>query len=39
LTFSLTESNTRSTVVVAPATTKGWSANATCWIVRKGGTC
>jgi len=37
--FSITESNSRATVVNAPASTKGWAGNAACWIVRKGGAC
>jgi prepilin-type N-terminal cleavage/methylation domain-containing protein len=39
LVFRITESNARTTVVNAPASTKGWAGNATCWIVRKNGSC
>ncbi len=39
LAFSIDQSNARATVVTAPATTKGWAGNATCWIVRKNGSC
>jgi type IV pilus assembly protein PilE len=39
LEFTITESNARATVVTAPATTKGWASNASCWVVRKGGSC
>jgi len=39
LVFSITESNARATVVNAPASTKGWAGNASCWIVRKNGSC
>jgi type IV pilus assembly protein PilE len=39
LTFTINESNARSTTVAAPATTKGWMGNAGCWIARKEGTC
>ncbi|MBI3526678.1 MAG: prepilin-type N-terminal cleavage/methylation domain-containing protein [Betaproteobacteria bacterium] len=37
--FTIDQSNARTTTVTAPATTKGWTGNATCWIVRKNGTC
>ena len=37
--FSITESNVRSTVVTGPAATHGWVGNASCWIVRKNGSC
>ena len=39
LAFTITESNVRATVVTAPADANGWVGNATCWIVRKGGSC
>jgi type IV pilus assembly protein PilE len=39
LAFTINQSNARATVVTAPATTKGWSGNGTCWIVRKNGSC
>jgi type IV pilus assembly protein PilE len=39
LAFTIDQANGRSTVVTAPASTKGWSGNATCWIVRKNGGC
>jgi len=39
LAFTIDQSNARATTVVAPALTKGWIANATCWIVRKNGSC
>jgi type IV pilus assembly protein PilE len=39
LAFTIDQSNARATVVTAPASTKGWSGNATCWIIRKNGTC
>jgi type IV pilus assembly protein PilE len=37
--FSIDQSNARATVVTTPASTKGWVGNASCWIVRKGGSC
>ncbi len=37
--FTINESNARSTVVTAPALTNGWTGNATCWIIRKNGSC
>ena len=37
--FSIDQSNARATVVNAPASTTGWVGNASCWIVRKGGSC
>jgi type IV pilus assembly protein PilE len=37
--FSIDQSNARTTVITGPAATKGWVGNATCWIVRKNGTC
>lgn len=37
--FSIDQSNNRTTVVTGPAAAKGWTGNATCWIVRKNGTC
>ena len=37
--FSIDQSNARATVVTGAAATKGWSGNATCWIVRKSGSC
>lgn len=39
LSLTISESNVRTTVVAAPATTKGWVGNATCWISRKDGSC
>ena len=39
LVFRITESNARETVVNAPASTKGWAGNGSCWIVRKNGSC
>jgi type IV pilus assembly protein PilE len=39
LIFTIDQSNAKATVVNAPASTKGWAGNATCWIVRKNGTC
>lgn len=39
LAFTIDQSNARATVVTAPATTKGWAGNATCWIIRKNGSC
>jgi type IV pilus assembly protein PilE len=39
LVFTIDQSNAKATVVNAPASTKGWSGNATCWIVRKNGSC
>ena len=39
LAFTIDQSNARTSVVTAPATTKGWTGNAACWIVRKGGSC
>ena len=37
--FSIDQSNARATVITGAAATKGWSGNATCWIVRKNGSC
>jgi len=39
LAFTINQANGRATVVTAPASTKGWAGNATCWIVRKNGSC
>jgi type IV pilus assembly protein PilE len=39
LEFTINESNVRATVVTGPAATNGWADNATCWIVRKNGSC
>jgi type IV pilus assembly protein PilE len=41
ITFSVNESNVRTTVVTAGSTmaTKGYTDNATCWVTRKGGQC
>ncbi len=37
--FSIDQSNARATVITGGAATKGWIGNASCWIVRKNGTC
>jgi type IV pilus assembly protein PilE len=37
--FTVDQSNARTTVISAPATTRGWIGNASCWIVRKNGSC
>jgi type IV pilus assembly protein PilE len=37
--FSIDQSNARATVIGGAAATNGWIGNATCWIVRKNGTC
>jgi type IV pilus assembly protein PilE len=37
--FSIDQSNARATVVTGPAAAKGWIGNASCWIVRKNGSC
>jgi type IV pilus assembly protein PilE len=34
--YSLTQDNTRSTVMTAPST---WPSNATCWVLKKDGSC
>ena len=39
ISFTIDQANARATVVTAPATTKGWAGNATCWVVRKNGSC
>lgn len=37
--FSIDQTNARATVVTGPAAANGWTGNATCWIVRKNGSC
>lgn len=37
--FSIDQSNARATVVTGPAAANGWTGNATCWIIRKNGSC
>ena len=37
--FTIDQSNARATVITGPAAAKGWTANTTCWIVRKNGSC
>ena len=37
--FTIDQSNAKTTVVTAPASTKGWTGNASCWISKKGGLC
>lgn len=37
--FSIDQSNARATVITDPAATNGWTGNASCWIVRKNGSC
>ncbi len=37
--FTIDQSNAKATVVTGVAATKGWAGNATCWIVRKNGSC
>jgi type IV pilus assembly protein PilE len=37
--FTIDQNNNKVTVVTAPASTKGWSGNASCWISKKGGLC
>jgi type IV pilus assembly protein PilE len=39
LAFSIDQSNGRATVVTGAASTNGWIGNASCWIVRKNGSC
>lgn len=34
--YSVTEANVRSTAMTSPST---WSSNASCWVLRKGGSC
>jgi type IV pilus assembly protein PilE len=39
LAFTIDNNNARTTVVTGAALAKGWVGNATCWIVRKNGSC
>jgi type IV pilus assembly protein PilE len=39
LAFTIDQANTRTSTATGPAATKGWAGNATCWIVRKNGSC
>lgn len=39
LAFSLDQSNARATVVTGAAAAQGWAGNASCWIIRKNGSC
>jgi type IV pilus assembly protein PilE len=38
-TYTINQAGTRTTVVTAPASTKGWTGNAACWVTKKGGEC
>jgi len=38
-TYTINQAGTRTTVVTAPASTKGWTGNAACWVAKKGGEC
>ena len=37
--YSVDQANVQSTVITAPALTDGWTGNAACWVIRKGGAC
>lgn len=37
--YSVTQANVQSTTITAPASTAGWTGNAACWVIRKGGSC
>lgn len=37
--FTIDQSNARATTISGAAATKGWTGNASCWIVRKNGGC
>jgi type IV pilus assembly protein PilE len=37
--FTIDQNNAKTTVVNAPASTTGWTGNASCWISKKGGLC
>ncbi len=37
--FSINEQNVRASTITGAAAAKGWTGNAACWIVRKGGSC
>jgi type IV pilus assembly protein PilE len=37
--FTIDQSNARATTIGGAAATKGWTGNASCWIVRKNGGC
>jgi len=39
LAFTIDQNNTRTSTATGPAAAKGWAGNATCWIVRKNGSC
>ena len=39
LAFTLDQNNARTSTATGPAAAKGWAGNATCWIVRKNGSC
>lgn len=38
-TYTIDQAGTRKTTVTAPASTKGWTGNTTCWVTKKGGAC
>ena len=37
--YTVDQTNTKATTITAPAATAGWTGNATCWVIRKGGSC
>lgn len=37
--YTIDQAGTRVTTMSAPATTKGWAGNASCWVTKKGGMC
>jgi|KBSMisStaDraftv2_1062788.scaffolds.fasta_scaffold38727_4 type IV pilus assembly protein PilE len=39
LSFTIDQNNARTSTAAGPAAAKGWTGNASCWIVRKNGSC
>ena len=37
--YTIDQANAKTSVMAAPATTKGWAGNAACWVTKKGGVC
>jgi type IV pilus assembly protein PilE len=38
-TYTIDQAGTRTTTMTPPASTKGWTGNASCWVTKKGGAC
>lgn len=37
--YTIDQAGARTTTMTAPASTKGWTGNASCWVTKKGGMC